>query len=109
MSFCIDCGSQSITARCERCTDKVLNEVKHLKRSLDIESYTHAIYHLTTDYWLRNVEGPRQIAQHPNSPEVQLVHECVRTINDLMNNKDYSDLVLQTLSRLIGPNDADLE
>lgn len=71
--------------------------MEHLKRTTDVESYGQALHFLTLNYFLKTVELPRQVAQHPYADDDQIAKATVKTMNDLMDNRYWSDLVHKNL------------
>ena len=86
MTVCVDCGAQTMdgTARCDRCTDRILAQVPH--PSGEFQRYARALQSLTELYLMDNIEVPRQIAQHPDWTDRQIVRAAIQVVNSLMND-----------------------
>ena len=86
MTQCMDCGKPTLDghARCERCTDKLLKKLP--RPSADAERYQDTLYLLTQEYLIREVELPRQIAQHPAWTDQQITRAAIKEMNGFMQD-----------------------
>ena len=97
MTICMDCGEQTSNGnvRCDRCTDKELAAIP--TASTDTQRYAEALARLTELYLMSNVEVPRQIAQHPDWSDRQIVRAAIQVVNSFMNDPHRVGLLLSNM------------